>query len=252
MAEAYYTANTLTLTEGMLNKLRVNSSGELLTAAPGSASASAAGDATANPTVAGAIAFLEGFNGTTWDRLRSGQTTIGSTFTGFLNGLPWALYHSSPVTRTDGQGGPLETTSAGNLRQEEQKAAVAEDNANGVFACHDKPLNAATYVATAADIIAASNTGTIKASAGNLYRLYVHNNNAATQVYALVNKASNPATNDVPLMYFFVPTKTTQLIEFRYGKRFTTGIAWAQVTTFAASTITLAGTSDTLIDAEYI
>jgi len=58
---------------------------------------------------------ISGYNGTTWDRIRAGITAVTSTFTGFLNSLPWAVYHATPTTRTDGQGGPLESDSLGSL-----------------------------------------------------------------------------------------------------------------------------------------
>ncbi len=62
------------------------------------------------------VAWLKGFNGTTWDRLRTAVTTVSATFTGFLNSLPWAIYNATPTPRTEGQGGPLQTDVDGNLR----------------------------------------------------------------------------------------------------------------------------------------
>lgn len=84
--------------------------------AGGSASAAAA-DAESNATTMSAQRTRpSGFNGTTWDRLRAGITAIGSAFTGFLNTLPTAIFHTAPTVRTDGQGGPLEADAAGNLQ----------------------------------------------------------------------------------------------------------------------------------------
>ena len=60
-------------------------------------------------------ARLSGFNGTTWDRLRTAVTTVSATLTGFLNTLPWAVYNATPTTRTEGQGGPLQGNSKGSL-----------------------------------------------------------------------------------------------------------------------------------------
>jgi len=60
--------------------------------------------------------LLSSYNGTTWDRIRSGQTTPTTTLTGFTNSLPWAIYHTSPTARTDGQGGPAEADANGNLQ----------------------------------------------------------------------------------------------------------------------------------------
>lgn len=78
------------------------------------------GDAAANAGYAlDTDAKLSGYNATggggTWDRLRVGITTIGSTFTGFANQLPWAIFHTAPTGRANGEGGPLEATVGGAL-----------------------------------------------------------------------------------------------------------------------------------------
>jgi hypothetical protein len=73
-------------------------------------------DAVANPTVSKIGTFLSGFNGTTWDRLRTGTSAISATLTGFLNTLPWSIYQLTPGTRTDGQGGPFLSDATGSLK----------------------------------------------------------------------------------------------------------------------------------------
>lgn len=75
---------------------------------------------------------ISGFNGLFWDRIRAGITTFTNIFTGFLNTLPWAIYNAAPGARADGEGGPLEADSAGNLRIVEQYAPGYEDNTNNV------------------------------------------------------------------------------------------------------------------------
>lgn len=69
-------------------------------------------------------ARISGFNGTTWDRIRTAVVTVSATLTGFLNTLPWAVFNTTPTTRTNGQGGPLEATAQGDL-------AVAGNLADG-------------------------------------------------------------------------------------------------------------------------
>ncbi len=39
-----------------------------------------------------------------------------ATLTGWLNTLPWAVFHATPTTRTEAQGGPLEADANGNLK----------------------------------------------------------------------------------------------------------------------------------------
>lgn len=63
----------------------------------------------------GVSSWLKAFNGTTWDRVRSAVTTIGSTFTGFINTLGWTVFYTTPGTRTNGQGGPTLSDAVGNL-----------------------------------------------------------------------------------------------------------------------------------------
>jgi hypothetical protein len=128
--------------------------------------AAAAADGESNATAQGTQrARLMGFNGTTWDRLRTAVTTISSTLTGFLNTLPWALYHSSPVTRTDNQGGPLETDATGNLRSVEQFAPKYEDNTAEVAKVEHRYTNAR--------VTASGATNAIKTGAGLLHSISV-------------------------------------------------------------------------------
>lgn len=215
----------------------------------GSPAAAAAADAADNATTMGVVrARAMSFNGTTWDRIRSGITTIGNAITGFLNAIPWAFFNTVPTTRTAGQGGPLEADALGNLRIAEQAPPAYENTSDASASVHEKPATSAAYNAIAYDTIAKATNGVIKAAPGNLYRIYFTNTNAALKVVALVNKATAPST-DAPVAYYYVPANATILIEFKFGKRFSTGIAWAQVTTIGAGTITL-DTADMLVSAE--
>jgi hypothetical protein len=81
----------------------------------------------------GTCARLVGLNPSgTWDRLRAGVTAVSSTFTGFLNSLPWAVYNTSPTTRANGQGGPLQADAQGNLL-----VTVAPTSAPSTFSLRD-------------------------------------------------------------------------------------------------------------------
>lgn len=57
----------------------------------------------------------EGFNGTTWDRLRAGITGVFSAVTGVLNTLPVGQYNSTPPTLTNGQYTIVQMDGKGNL-----------------------------------------------------------------------------------------------------------------------------------------
>lgn len=183
------------------------------------------------------------FNGTTWDRMRSGQVTPTATLTGFANSLPWAVYHSSPTVRTTGQGGPLEANTAGALNVDETMAAQAEDNVNGVFAEAIKPLATATYSWTLFQNLGANATLNVKSTAGSIKSIYCHNL-AASPTYIQIHKtATTPAGGAVPALTFLVPAGGVALIDSAFlgdnGYFCTTGIAFAYSTTeftFTAAT----------------
>jgi hypothetical protein len=75
----------------------------------------AAADGVANISAGFLQGFLSVFNGTTWDRIRSGIKTVGGAITGYLNTIPVAHYNTTQATRTDGQSSPLEADAKGNL-----------------------------------------------------------------------------------------------------------------------------------------
>lgn len=98
-------------------------------------------------------ARISGFNGTTWDRIRTAVTTISSTLTGFLNTLPWAIYNTTPTVRTNGQGGPLQSNANGDLnstlntylRGEDPTFNVLKTQTRGTYTV---PLTASALVFT--------------------------------------------------------------------------------------------------------
>lgn len=75
-------------------------------------------------------ARVSGFNGTTWDRLKTATVTPTATLTGWLNALPWAVFNTSPTVRTNGQGGPLEADANGNLLSSLGTKIAGEDITN--------------------------------------------------------------------------------------------------------------------------
>ncbi len=52
--------------------------------------------------------------------LRAGADIVGTAVSSYVNSLGFAIYHSTPTTRTTGQAGPLEADASGNLRTAEQ------------------------------------------------------------------------------------------------------------------------------------
>lgn len=98
-----------------------------------------------------------GFNGTTWDRLRTAVTTISSVLTGFLNTLPWAIYNSTPTTRTNGQGGPLQADTLGNLNTNAGTLSKGEDENRNLV--HVSNGGDGTRITTAATTVCRNSVG---------------------------------------------------------------------------------------------
>lgn len=92
--------------------------------------AAAMADASANPTTTNVDARNMTFNGTTWDRMRSGVVTPTATLTGIQNQLPWAVYNATPTVRTEGQGGPLQGNTNGDLKTDLGTKIAGEDLTN--------------------------------------------------------------------------------------------------------------------------
>lgn len=77
----------------------------------------APGDAASNssnrfPT----LSHMLTFNGTTWDRVRSGLTTVQTSATGIMNMIPLAQFNSSAPTLSNTNTAPLQVDSSGNLK----------------------------------------------------------------------------------------------------------------------------------------
>jgi|GEM_PF-6316133 len=76
---------------------------------------------------------LKGYNGTTWDMIRAGVTGVVSSVTGFLNGLVFAQYKTTPPLLTDGQYTVLQSRSDGSLKVSESYLTVALDSSSSSY-----------------------------------------------------------------------------------------------------------------------
>jgi hypothetical protein len=74
------------------------------------------------------VSWLKAFNGTTWDRIRSGLVGVQTTFTGILNSITMGRYNATPPTLADGNIAPLQLDSSGNL-----KSVISNAAGSGVY-----------------------------------------------------------------------------------------------------------------------
>lgn len=101
----------------------------------------------------------------------SASTTPSSSFTGVLSTLPLALYRATPVSRTDGQAGPLEANAIGDLLATLNSLLAGEDLLNNVMRTQSR--NNATYISTAT-------TTVVRTGSGHLHSLVVNGGTAGT------------------------------------------------------------------------
>lgn len=196
---------------------------------------------------------INGFNGTTWDRIRSGITAVASTFTGFLNSLPWAIYNASPTVRTDGQGGPMQADSLGNLNTTLATLIAGEDTTNNLLGVMPKPTVTTSYGWTRYQSLGANATANVKASAGMLYSVVCHNLNGAARYIQVFSTTTTPAGGAVPALTYLVPAGGVTIIDSTTlganGSYFASGIAFAFSTT--ETTYTAGAAADCIVQIMY-
>lgn len=191
-----------------------------------SPTAAAGADGGSNATTTTTISSrIHGYNGSTWDRIRAGITTVVSSFVGFLNTVTYAVYSATPTTRTDGQGGPLQTEADGSLRTSLATGLAGEDLTNDVMKVE------ARYSYTP---ITTATTTTVKASAGFLHKI-IFNKRVANGVTTLYDNTTNSGTKIATI------TEGASILSdppnaVEYNCTFTTGLT---IVTGAAEDITV-------------
>lgn len=122
---------------------------------------------------------------------------------------------------------------------------AGEDLTNQVLGTQRKPIASSTYSGTVYTALTQVTKANVKASTGNVFSIYITNDNAAVRYFQLHNKATAPAATEVPLFSFKVPAGTANnpgVLELGTeffgdgGYNFATGIGWAISTTMATFT----------------
>jgi hypothetical protein len=209
----YFGGSYTALVDNEIRTIRLTSDGKVMVdATSGGAAAAALADNTSNPTVVSYGAYISGFDGTTWDRIRVGITAAG-TPTGFVNVLPGVQYLTSPLTLTNGQVMPAQADVNGNLKNVEQYMPAYEDNTIGVAKVEHR--YSSTYISTAA-------TTTVKSGAGLLHAIVfgkriangvvtIYDNTAGSGTVLHVTTMGAALLSDPPLPVIFDLTFATGL-----------------------------------------
>lgn len=87
----------------------------------------------------------------------SGVTSNSTNFTGMVNTLPRAIYNASPTVRTEGQGGPLQADSLGNLQTNANTLTSGESQTRNRMLVVD--CGTSTRITTATTTVCRNTTG---------------------------------------------------------------------------------------------
>lgn len=196
------------------------------------------GDSTANPTTTVVGAMLEGYNGTTWDRLRTSVSGTIMQLTGVLDVMPVAQYLSTRPSLIDQQSTNFMGNSRGDLSVAEANIPHYEDNTNEVAFISPRALSANTGGWTAGSSIQLTGSlgVNVKATAGRLRRIGGINTHATTELYLLViDKATAPVAGDQSVATVRLPPALASSVQAISppldfgieGKVLTNGIAYA-------------------------
>jgi len=121
--------------------------------------------------------------------------------------LGYAQYNASPTTRAEGEVGPLQSDTAGNLL---------------VAGALTGPVPASRYrVATL------TYQGVIVAAPRQLIAIHGYNASGANSTLMLFNLAAVPANGTTPFDRIFVPDGQSFSYEPAYPDEYSTGICWA-------------------------
>lgn len=155
------------------------------------------------------------------------------------------VYNSTPPTLITGQVGELQLDANALLKIREAFVPQYEDNTNLVAATQILPLASATYSPSLYAPLTQVTKKNIKSTQGNVFSIYITNDNAAVRYFQLHDKASDPVATNVPLYSFKIPAGTVNnpgvliLDDAFFGKgghNFPTGIGWSVSTTLATFT----------------
>jgi hypothetical protein len=130
-----------------------------------------------------------------------------------------AVYDSGAASPPSGQPQKLRLDASGNLKMSGSVSPVPVSS------------GATTSTSVLPSAAASTNATSVKASAGTLMHIIGYNAAAATRYVKIYDKASAPTVGtDTPVLTFAVPATTAFSLDFPFGVRLATGIAYAMTT----------------------
>lgn len=174
----------------------------------------------------------------------SGAVAQGSTTSGQTGSLTQAAVTTSAPTYTTAQTSPLSLNTSGGLRVD---GSGVTQPVSGTVSANPVPTTTGGLTVTSTLIASGTNATSVKASAGQIYKIEVTNNSANIGYLKIYNTASAPtAGSGTPVIRLMCPASASGAGSFSsndlgvamssgIGFTFTGGIADADTTSVAAS-----------------
>lgn len=179
--------------------------------------------------------------------------TTTATVTGFLGTTPRAVYNATPTVRTEGQTGPFQADTAGNIKETLGTTISGENQTLDTMGVMVKPSASNAYTGTPVQNNSFT-TSNLKATFGNVLTIQCINTTASVRYLQLHNTATTPGGGATAQEKYLVPANSQIILGpadlGTAGKYFATGIAYANST--VAATYTAGSAGDLLLDITYI
>lgn len=146
-------------------------------------------------------------------------------------------------------GGKASTSVPSAVSNGQRVDAYYDSKGRQIIVSLDYPDSTTDYTTSVYDSTALEASGVIKNAAGNLYGFSGYNNKTSGQFIQIHNSTTVPSDTAVPLVILWVPAQSNFFWEtIKFGKNFSTGIAWCNSSTAATKTI---GSADCWMNALY-
>ena len=136
-----------------------------------------------------------------------GTATPTSLISEISRSIGWAMFNTTPTTRTEWQAGPLQSDAAGNLKTDLGTKVAGEDITNDRLKTEYRGTPA--YISTAT-------TTVVKSGAGHLHSLVVNGGTAGT----IIGYDNTAASGDIVFSF----DSTNALATYMFDVSFTNGL----------------------------
>ncbi len=191
------------------------------------APATAAADAKANPTAGLLQSLLSAFNGTTWDRVKSGMVGAQASAVGWLNTLPMGRYNATPLALADTNFAPLQLNTVGSLKVAQTDVTTTTLDLTTTTSPSASTTTVSSTVTGLSNAVSVAVEATLQGNTGGVLDIYLqHSPDGGTTWYDWVHFAQVAAAASATTQWY-VPAMTNVNTTIGKGTAGSPGVALA-------------------------